>query len=416
MTTTLEILQKKARLKVYESLEIKRRYSDGYEADWLDITSYLRSDNAPTVSQKLDFESFGYGQFKTGSASFAVDNLQGAFNDEADFYSLFVNSMGRHYTKVQYKAGYKDENDVNIDEVTFQGLINEKTITLDINSGTFTFTAMAYESIMSERTIPTSVMNTNLTAKQVIAIIMADTTITSYINYVAGNINPGNDITFDNPIIFEGANVADALSNICQKTSSVWYIDSNQNLIVRSREVNAITPFAFVGGAQSGRECNILMDGISSYDPGYTRIINQVEYTSGQIKYITSAVAANLERYGTNQLQLSGEDLTTPQTIQDISLDIINENSVPKPPIVVRTYYMPNVIGFMDPTTIDYRPKIEDKYGLPTLTFNLNSFNDGNYFARYQNRNIITTDYSYVYYGFEHNVAAGYTDHFLIRQ
>lgn len=152
-TTTQEVIANNSRLKVYETLEIKRRYSSGFEADWLDISSYILFANATNVSQLLDFESFGYGQFKTGTASFTLDNSQGTFNNELDLYSLFSATISRHYTKVRYKAGYRNEDGVKIDEVVFQGLINGKTIDNNFETGEITFNVLAYEQILSESTV-----------------------------------------------------------------------------------------------------------------------------------------------------------------------------------------------------------------------------------------------------------------------
>lgn len=416
MTTTLEMLQKSNRLKVYETLEIKRQYTAGYESSWLDITSYLLMTNATQVSQKLDFESNGYGQFKTGNATFTLDNSLGAFNDENDIYSLFISTISRHMTKVRYKAGYRDETDTKIDEVTFQGLVNEKLITTDYNTGTMTMTALAYEMVMSERTIEESAMDVSMTVKEVVARIMTDTTITAYLTYAAGNINPGRNITFDNARVFEKRKVSDVLTDICKKTNSVWYIDANQALIMRDRTVNAGTAFAFVGGSNPNRNCNILADGIIQFDPGYTRIINEVKYTSGSTVYTKQASAANLLRYGTTQLPLTGEDITTPATIDTLSGDILTDNQTPKWALIVRTYYMPNVIAFFGPCTIDYKPKLKTRMNAPALIYNNSmNYNDGNYYGQYQNRLILTTEWSYKYYGYLHNVAAGYTDHYLVR-
>jgi len=416
MTTTPQMLQKSSRLKVYETLEIKRRYDSGYETAWYDGSKYLTMTSGTKVSKILDFESNGYGQFKSGNASFEVDNSTGAFNDENDIYSLFVSTISRHYTKVRYKAGYRDENDDKIDETTFEGLINKKTMTSDYNTGMMKFTALAYDMIMSERTIAESAMDVSMTAKEVIERIMDDTTITDLITYSAGNINPGTNITFDNARVFEKRKVFEVLNDICKKTNSVWYIDESQQLIVRDRTINVATTFEFIGGSNQNRNCNIIMDGIVQFDQGYNRIINEVKYTSGSTIYTKQSSAANLSRYGTTQLPLQGEDLTNSTTIESISTAIINDNDTPKWAVIVRTYYMPNVISLFDPCTIQYKPKLKTLTAGQNLMYNAGMcYNDGNYYGQYQNRLILTTAYTYKYYGYFHDVAAGYTDHYLVR-
>lgn len=412
-TTTLELLQRNARLNPFEILEIKRRFSFGIEADWFDVSNFLVFTTAAKVSQRLDFESFGYGQFKTGSASFTLDNSQGAFNNELDLYSLFSGTLARHYTRVRFRAGYKDEDGDNLNEVVFQGLINGKTIKPNFDAGQITIEVLAFEQILSERTISVGTITNTLASSVIADIFNADSTITDFINFSTGNINPGTDITFDDATKFENKKVAVVLNDIAKKTNSTWLVDSSQNIIFRDKDVNAGSPFEFVGGNQQKRETNISK--IESVDDGFTKIINQVKYDSGGTVTITSASGLNLERFGTNELPLSGEDLTTGATITAVSNDIINDNSEPKKRVILSTVYMPNVIDFLDPCSIDYKPAIILQ-GQKGLIFNdqKSTFNEDFFFGIFENRNIFLPAIAYKYFGFDHNTKEGKTRHYLI--
>lgn len=411
-TTTKEVIQNNARLKVFETLEIKRRFVGGYEADWFDISSYLLFTNATSVQQKLDFESFGFGQFKTGTAKFTLDNTQGAFNNVDDLRSLFLSAISRHYTKVRYHAGYKDEDGTNIDEIVFEGLINAKTINQVFETGSIKFGVLAYEQILSERTIAVGSISSTLASDVIEEILTDDTTITDFINVNGSNINPDNDLTFDDASKFEGKKVASVLNDIAKKTNSAWHVDSSQNIIFRNRDANAVTAFAFIGGNRQRRDVNIVQ--VKSFSDGYTRLINQVKYTSGSTETITSDSDANLAKFGTNTLELEGEDITTGATITTLSNAIITDESDPKIHIVLTTVYMPNVISFFDPCTIDYRPKTTTR-GLRPLIWNdgQSRWNAGYFWGIFVNRNIIKPNITFLYYGFKHNVKNGITEHFL---
>jgi hypothetical protein len=411
-TTTEEVIENNAKLRYYETLEIKRRYPDGYEASWYDVSSYLLSKNASKVSLKLDFNSFAYGQFKAGTAKFQLDNSSGLFNNENDIYSLFATAISRHYTKIRYSAGYYDEDGAKINEVVFEGLLNGKTIKNDFKSGKMTFNTIDYAQILAERTISEGTITSSVASNVIGDIFNADSTITDYITFNAGNINPGNDITFDDATKFEKKKITIVLNDIAKKTNSVWYVNSSLAIIFKSRAINANTPFEFIGGARQARNVNIL--DVEFFDDGFTKIINQVKYTSGSSVTLVSSQSKNLEQYGTNQLQLSGEDLTTSATILSVCNDIIDELEIPKRRVIVTTVYMPNVIDLLDKCTIDYKPKTYN-FGRQQLIFNASTyFNDGYYFGRYINRNIIVPADVFKYVGYEHNIAKGVTKHYLI--
>ena len=412
--TTQDVIANNSRLLVFEKLEIKRRYSTGFEASWVDISKYLLFTNASKIAQRLDFDAYGYGQFKTGTAKFTVDNSHGTFNNEFDLYSLFSGTLSRHYTKVRYHAGYKDEDGNNVDEVVFEGLINGKAIKQEFETGTMVIDILAYEQILTERTIAGSAIINSVASLVIGDIFNGDISITDFINFSSGNIIPGNDLTFDDATKFEKKKVSSVLNDIAKKTNSVWYVDATQNIIFKSRDANANTPFAFIGGARQSSSVNILS--IDFFDDGFRKIINEVKYTSGSSITLTASTTPNtLAKHGTNQLALTGEDITTQATIDALSTAIIAANEDPKKRVILTTVYMPNVIAFLDKCTVDYRPTTTF-FGEKPFLFNADevTFNDGFFFGAFSNQNIIKDTARFKYFGFMHDVKSGTTRHYLI--
>ena len=148
MTTTKEIVTFNNSLKVYWRLEIKRRTAaTTWEANWLDITDYLLDDGLPKISQKLDSDGYGYGEFKVDNATFKIDNSGGIFFPQSSQLSLFAGYFSRHYTKIRYSCGYYDDDGVEIEEIVFRGLLNEKTIKTDFETAVTTFTALGMSTV-----------------------------------------------------------------------------------------------------------------------------------------------------------------------------------------------------------------------------------------------------------------------------
>jgi len=418
MTTTQQMIETYNRLKVYEKLEIKRRISGNYESSWVDVSTYLMLENAPVITQRLDFESYGYGEFKTGSASFMVDNTQGAWNPPGDNYSLFQAAQTRQYTRIKYSAGYKDENGDNIDEVAFEGLLNQKTLEYDYSNGTVTFSALPYQQIFSERTMEKDTLTASMTISDIVAVIMSDNTVLDYITYSAGDINPDTDITFDDATQFETKKYAEILDAVCKISNSVWYVDSSFTLIIKARAATATTTFPFVGGYTQDRAANII--DIEFFDDGWGKAITEIIYDDGENNYQRRANPAIIEAYGLNTINLEGKELTT-ESIINTQLDaIIDEWQTNRKRLIITTVYMPNVIGFFDRCTVDYRQKKKQLLNKNSLIFNnvdnnKTYWNDGYYYAAYKNRLFLLPDTYYLYYGFEHDIKEGITRHYLIQ-
>jgi len=411
MTTTAEIIGAKRNLKPYRYLEIKRRYSTGYEASWYDITQFLLDKGEPTIRQSLDVSEYSWGQFKTSDAKFKINNNTGIFFPPNYPVSLFSGTVARQYTKVRYRSGYKDENGTPIDETVFEGLLNEKTIVTKFNTGETGFSVLGYDIVMRERKTTSSQFTGSKTAKQIIASLMSDTYITNYITYAAGNINPDINTTFDDTTEFNDKTVATVLTDVCKKCNSVWYINSSNALIVVDRTFNANTPHRFVGGYNLSKDANII--DIKKYDEGYKNLINYITYNTGSTIYAFTGGTANLDKYGTNTLALDGADLTTFATIETLCDQIIADFKEPKRRITLKTIYSPNVYTLFDVATIEwYGSKLTDDI----MIWNFNYWNDGKYYMTLNNNFFLDATTEWIINGWNYNVRGGTMDLYLIEK
>jgi hypothetical protein len=408
--TTEQIITRQSRLKAYETLEMKRRYNSGYETDWQDLSTYLLSGSDLKVTAKLDFDSFGYGEFKTSNLNFMLNNTLGYFNDENDFYSFFSNTVSRHYTKVRYKAGYYDGAD-KVDEIVFTGLVNEKEIQNNFIKGTIEFTVLSLNQILHETFVSSGSLSSTNYFSQMVSAMMNTTMVSDYISYSAGNINPDTNLYFDAPTYYEDKPIAEVLNEICKRANSVWYIE-NDALIVRNRVLNTNMPFNFIGGSAQKYSTNILE--IESYDEGFSKLINTVIYKTDQT-YQETASSELLAKYGQNSTVFESTDITDSATISSLSTAIIDEWKYPKKRIVLTTVYMPNVIDFLDRCTISYKPKLKSFFNKTTMIWNGGGkFNNNEVWGVYSNRIILNPDRYWAYYGYEHDIAKGITRHYLV--
>lgn len=414
MTTTEQLISRYKRLKSYEKLYMKRRFKAGYEADWIEITNFM-IDSSTSIEQKLDWESYGYGEVRSGSAQFELNNLNGDFNAQGELYSFFQDTISRQYTKILYKAGYYDETGQIIDESIFEGFLNEKNVRENFEKGTVNITAMSYSQIFTEQSTISGSLIASMTAFQVVELLMQNSEISNVIGYDSSKISFGQNITFDDARKFENTEMREVLTQICQKTNSIWYVDSENDLVVKPRTANANTPHQFTGGALQRFSANIIS--IESYDSGFTKIINEVIYDTGDQKIQIRPDIDNTILNGVQTLNIGGEDLTDETKITQISESIIEEWKRPRKRVVLSTVYTPNVYEFFDRCIIDYRPEVRQFPDKEILVFNQNdNFNGGLYISRYKNRIIFNSTETYLYFGYSHNVRSGTTKHYLIQQ
>ncbi|MCP3683795.1 MAG: hypothetical protein GY861_14010 [bacterium] len=407
--TTVENYVKNGVLKPYWELQIKRLQGGAYEASWVTITRYLLQKGQAKIKRKLDVSEYGFGNFSVSNAKFKIDNSGGIFFPPNIQNSLFFGYDSRQYTKVRYEAGYIDTDGSRIEEKVFEGFVSEKTIKTDIMKGTCTFTAVSYDGILQDRKTGASQFSASLTVTQVAASLFTDTEVLKYLGYDGGKINPKLNSTIDVTTEYNGKTVKDVLDDVCNRGNSVWYIDDAFDLVIQARQPNAGTPYAFVGGNTKNKEVNIIDR--FDYDEGYKNIINYVTWKEGSTESVFSADSSNLATYGTNDIEISGEDITTYATKEAIANNIIDDNKAPLRRITIRTMYMPNFFNLFDTATIDWNgsPITSDVF-----IWNLQDWNDNKYYLTLASGFNLDTTTKWMILGWEYATGDSTMDIYLV--
>ena len=413
MTTTQQLIEAYSHYKFYETLEIQVRTGESsYSGTWIDVTEDL-ADSAPLITRKLDFEQFGFGEFFSGSLELTLDNRLGKYGDTDELYSIFFDAYSRAYSLIRYKAGYYDtDGTTKINETVFTGLINEDDFVTDLQTGQIPFTALDYAGFLQYVVIPEGTFTGSDTYSNVVSDLMALGNISLYITHSGANINPDFDLTFDDTSEFNNRTVFDVLTDITKKANSVWWIDTSDNIIVSNRAANAGTAFEFIGGYYSGNDTNIIeIERIKNR----FNLINIAKYSNDSGEFVDSASSQDLNKDGAHLFEISGNDLTNTTTINSVISNIRSDSQFPKNKEIVTSVYMPNVIDFKDPVTINYQQGVKPSNN----PFWFNGTTDWNAGYKWNTREIqetIDTNITYKYWGFEHDPRNGVTRHFLLEE
>lgn len=404
-------------LERYQTLEIKRRYDSGYEANWQDISSYLLSKGNPKITYKLDIDEFGWGEFKTGNATFKVNNKGGAFfPDGYGGVSLFNSTLSRHYTKIRFTCGYKDDTGTRITEQVFDGLLNEKSINMNFSDATMQFYAVSNQSIFGERTTYSNSLSGSKTATQIVSWIMNRADITTNVTFDSSKLSFGIDCTFDDSSVFNGKQYDTVLTDLAKRTNSAWYVEMSTNkLCFRTRTATTSPVFAFVGGNIGSKGVNIVKNGIAKYDEGYDKIINRIVYdTKDDIlgKY-TFEDTTSQAKYGTNQLDMDGEGMTTYSQVNSLCTGIINAFKNPKRRITVKSIYLPNVLNLFDVVSVEY---YGDRIAQDVMLWNYSTWNSGLYYYTLNSGYYIPATSQWIVMGWEHDTEGQVSTWYLLEK
>ena len=406
---TVENYVKDGVLKPYWKLQLKRARDGVYETDWINITKYLMDKGQAKIARKLDVEEYGFGSLALSNAKFKIDNSGGVFFPPNIQNSLFFGYDSRQYAKIRYEAGYINPDGTKIEEKVFEGLLSEKTIKTDILKGESKFTAIAYDVILQDRKVGVSQFSVAQTVTQIAASLFTDTKVLEYLTYDVANINPKINSTIDVPATYNGKTIKDVLDIIATRSNSVWYINDDFELVIQARQANIGTPYALIGGNTKNKAVNIVDR--FDYDEGYKNIINWINWEEGGSEIQFYANDANLELYGTNDIDISGADITTYATKEAISDDIIADNQVPLRRIKIKTMYMPNFFSLFDTCTIDWNgaPLMSD-----ILIWNLKDWNDDKYYLTLANGFNLDTTSLWMIIGWQYDTSKSTMDLYLV--
>lgn len=360
MATTAELLRRKVN-RGYTDVYMKRRYSDGtYEEDWLDITRFVLRDGLNKIVTKIDSDDFDVGLYTINSVRMVFDNSGGRFNDVDDTRSYWTSFETRHLSRIKIEAGYIDDSDTKVVEAIFQGLLDERTINVGQND-TAEATILSRELSFKTLTVIAGSLSSSVSAKDAFYVLCSRGEITELMTVDISNINPANNITIDDPSVFENKKLDSVLNDLLLLTNSVLYIDGSDNLIIKDRTESKKVQYRFFLNSESGESDNIY--DISSFNNGRQRVKNFWLWSG------TSAFAqageTNRKRYGITRRTVSSDAITNTATRQSILNALRDEWQYPKRELVLETDYIANEVSILDLVTLDVRPTLSRRDNLP---------------------------------------------------
>ena len=249
-------------------IEITPLIFDNVYGDVVDVSDYVVSDEITEIKKQLDQGQYEIGKFVFNSITIMMDNTDGKFNQSSeDVRSIFPYQRDR--AKVEITFINKD----GAEDLSYKGLIADKSTFQDLDNQRVPFVLLSYNSVLNQDQILDNSILDGDTFEQAFQVILSSSFITSVLNYDVSNINPTLNLTIDDGSKFNGLISKNGLNLLLQASNSIFLIDDNDNMIVRSRTENSNTPHEFYLNDRNKRD-NI--KSIKRYNNGLQRMFNSV--------------------------------------------------------------------------------------------------------------------------------------------
>jgi len=307
------------------------KVNDDTYGDEINVSEYVEVSGVGRMTKSIDSSDYSFGVFRLGDMTITGINDRGYFNDENDSRSIFP--AGRDLTKVRVEysqqALTRDESGAITDDSTtttiqFKGMIADEATRLDIEKDKIKFKVLSRDTAIKKTKVSAGSITNGSLASTAIKAILNTPAITATLNFDPANINVDSDLVIDDGEAFNNLETKSALDQLMGVTNSVFIIDDDDNMIVRSREENTDSNIINLFGKHDiYRRENIIK--LKSYNTGLHRMFNNIKVNN------QNKSDDILQRsYGVRTKEITHDFITNDTTESDIAARLLREWRAPK--------------------------------------------------------------------------------------
>lgn len=333
-------------------VRITPRLNDSTYGDAVDVSDQVRIDGLDNVSRGIDASDYDFGIYAFGDFRLKALNHDGYFNDVQDSRSMFP------YTRDLAKVEVIFLRDVDVETVTFRGLIDDRGTRLDIKVDTIEFRVLSREAIINKYEVQDGTVQNGSSIKDAIYRILNEDEITKVLTVDYDNINPDLDIDIDDGSVFDGMNKKDAINQLLLVSNSVMVVNDDNEFIVRSRlHDSEVEPIKLYGaGDLKGRE-NI--QDIKNYNLGTQRVFNSIKVNDTLVRDTASILT-----YGLSKKEITFAWITNPTTESQIANRLLDEFKYAKIEFEVTVATdLVQYSGLLERVSVDYPFRVKPPTG-----------------------------------------------------
>jgi len=321
---------------------IKPFNDDGtYATDWIDVTDDANKSSISSLKRDLDNTDFDTGVFRYSNFTLSLRNSHGKYGDVGvSGRSIFKYKRSDSLIKITWRQnplipvmGFIPPGELWLHEELeiFQGLLNDETLSLDLETQDIDFRVLGKESIFSRVETPFSILNNNDTIKEIIYDCLNQTEITNLLTVNLANINPTVNAICDLIAEFENTTVQEVLDSLLVASNSYLYIQ-NDTIYVTDKTPGATTSFKFYGQASSKGPENLM--NIGKIKNGVSKVNN---YITWKETTLLSYDIDSVNKYGVRKKEVGYDFITNTTQRNNILASYKNGFKDPKETLELET-------------------------------------------------------------------------------
>lgn len=317
--------------------------------DEVEVTEKVLFDGLPSIKRSIDSTDFDFGVYKYDDINLKCENVDGEFNDEMDGRSMFP--FGRDKCKVRVLFTNADG-----DTIVFRGFINEEATREDSDEGysSISFRVLSRDSVLRTVKVAGGVVNAGQLASAALFSALNQPDITDFLNVDVADINVDNDLVLDSDEGLTDVPAKDCVNKLLLATNSVMLINSDGDVIIKSREerteidvLNLYGPFDLKGRS------NIIK--VSNYNSGRHR-----NFTSVRVNDTEESDTSFVMDYGYRQKSISLPFITSSDKESAVAARLVREFKLPKIELEVEIpVFIARAYDLLDRVSINYPLRIQ---------------------------------------------------------
>lgn len=332
----------------------------------IDLSDFIKDGGIGTIKRDVDNGDYDIGVFTYGSITLKALNINGQFNDENDWRSIFKYSRDKAKVVVNFL-----DNQGNT-PISFKGIINEDGTRQDFLKDEVKFKVLSEDSVIRKTKVSGGVINAGTLFSQAIKNIINVPEITSVLTYDDSKINVQLDLEIDDGTWFDNKTTKAALDALMVASNSVMTIEDSV-MVVRDRLENTGSVFNFYGhGDLFGRE-NIL--NIKNFNTGVQRMFNSIVINGREVDDPVLIQTYSLRQ---KRVDLGFIDDNTKEEI--IGNNILDEFRAPKIELEIETTTeTAKSLKLFDLVAIDYPYRVKPANEDPLPTYGVSRYGEAVY-------------------------------------
>lgn len=284
----------------------------------VDVSDYVTMGGTDTILSSIDSADYDVGVFTFGDIQLKVKNIDGRFNTEEDYRSMF--KFSRDLCKVDIHF-----QNVEGDLITFHGIVNDEATVIDGETMDIDFRVLSRDSIIRTSNISGGTITAGMTVKSALAAILNVPVVTSVLSFNIANINPDLDITIDDGSVFDNMPMRDGINELLLASNSVMLIDPSGDIIIRNRDPDVgVDPITNLYGPYDiQRRENIIS--LQEFNTGKQRMFNAFS-----VNGVEKQNFPLIETFGYRKKEITFAWITGDVKAGQIAQRLLDEFSAPK--------------------------------------------------------------------------------------